>query len=577
MIHCSRLILLFLCFICLLDFTRSEYICQLMPNITMNFGILGEPIDKRQYGGNRLKFIPIYSRNMEMHPLFSRFKTEVVAVALAFWEKALSVRKPPNRKLLIERGCVEPSYFRDRSTGKLFCKSQCRPRALCYDHEVPNEYASGCAVGTGSGYIRDVYQDGSGFAPNEYVLFISSDNKKGCLSGVTLAYAGPCEMHPTTDRPIMGAINFCPQKMEIEEPGKTMLIGTAIHELGHAMGFSRSNFALMRDLSGNPLTPRDPRTGKPKLNYQRQYDASENTVKRIVRPWVTAVGSFIKPFSSIVTPALLDEGRKHYNCPNLDGIDLENEGGEGTVGSHFEKRVVGDEIMAGVTGVKTVVSRLTLAFFQDSGWWDVNYSVAEDWNYGKNLGCTFVRESCYAYMMKMKLEGKSMEPYCEEADSLMCYHHKAFGTCAIGQYMKYLQPQEQYFKGAPDYGGTGALVDKCPLIQPTKQFFEEPLMTYCDHSLNIPVAQRGNIFGQAFGNNSVCITHKGAWKARLNGKATQDPRIKATCHQYSCSGGVQVIIDGKSFRCDNGVAKIHTKRIEGEAICPNPNDVCRYK
>ncbi|CAH8299720.1 unnamed protein product, partial [Schistosoma turkestanicum] len=57
----------------------------------------------------------------------------------------------------------------------------------------------GCALGSSSGPIRDVYKDGQGFAPNEYVLFISSDNVKACLSGTTLAYAGPCEMHPTTD------------------------------------------------------------------------------------------------------------------------------------------------------------------------------------------------------------------------------------------------------------------------------------------------------------------------------------------------------------------------------------------
>ncbi|VDO74341.1 unnamed protein product [Schistosoma curassoni] len=139
----------------------------------------------------------------------------------------------------------------------------------------------------------------------------------------------------------MGMINFCPEKMEIEEPGRTMMLGTAIHEMAHALGFSKSNYALMRDRDGRPLTPRDPRTGKPPLNPQRQYDPSEITVKRIARPWLTAAGSFIKTFSSFVTPTLLAVGRKHYNCPNLDGIDIENEGGEGTAGSHFDKRTVG--------------------------------------------------------------------------------------------------------------------------------------------------------------------------------------------------------------------------------------------
>lgn len=36
-------------------------------------------------------------------------------------------------------------------------------------------------------------------------------------------------------RPIMGMINFCPEKMEIEEPGRTMMLGTAIHEMAHAL------------------------------------------------------------------------------------------------------------------------------------------------------------------------------------------------------------------------------------------------------------------------------------------------------------------------------------------------------
>ncbi|CAH8603945.1 unnamed protein product [Schistosoma haematobium] len=387
------------------------------------------------------------------------------------------------------QGCVEQSFFRDLTTGKIFCKSQCKPKATCYDHPIPDEYASGCSVGSGVGSLREVYRDGPGFAPNQYVVFVSSVNEHGCLSGRTLAYAGACETHPTTDRPIMGMINFCPEKMEIEEPGRTMMLGTAIHEMAHALGFSKSNFPLMRDLNGRPLTPRDPKTGKPPLNPQRH----DITVRRIGRPWHTAAGSFIKPVLAFVTPTLLAVGRKHYNCPKLDGIEIENEGGEGTADSHFEKRTVGDETMAGETGVKSVLSALTLAFFTDSG-------------------------------------GKSIEPYCDETGSLTCYHKKAFGICAMGKYKGLLPPEEQYFKGNPNVGGTSTLTDRCPTVQPMETFFKERFMTYCDHRLNIPLAQRGNMFGQAFGNRSICIPHMGAWRAEMNGKLTQDPRVKATCH-----------------------------------------------
>lgn len=33
------------------------------------------------------------------------------------------------------------------------------------------------------------------------------------------------------------------------------------------------------------------------------------------------------------------EARAHYNCPTMDGMDLENDGGSGTAFVHFEKRI----------------------------------------------------------------------------------------------------------------------------------------------------------------------------------------------------------------------------------------------
>lgn len=36
-----------------------------------------------------------------------------------------------------------------------------------------------------------------------------------------------------------------------------------------------------------------------------------------------------------------DEARQHFNCSTLAGVELENQGQQGTVLNHFEKRVLG--------------------------------------------------------------------------------------------------------------------------------------------------------------------------------------------------------------------------------------------
>lgn len=41
----------------------------------------------------------------------------------------------------------------------------------------------------------------------------------------------------------------------------------------------------------------------------------------------------------LVTPRVKEEARTHFNCPTLEGAELENQGGEGTALTHWEKRI----------------------------------------------------------------------------------------------------------------------------------------------------------------------------------------------------------------------------------------------
>jgi len=66
----------------------------------------------------------------------------------------------------------------------------------------------------------------------------------------------------------------------------------------------------------------------------------------------------------------IEYAKKHYNCNSIKGVMMEDDGGEGTAGAHWEKSWVNDEIMAGiVTGKTDYVSILTLKYFEDSGWY----------------------------------------------------------------------------------------------------------------------------------------------------------------------------------------------------------------
>lgn len=47
----------------------------------------------------------------------------------------------------------------------------------------------------------------------------------------------------------------------------------------------------------------------------------------------------VHPVHMMVTPRVVDEARRHFACDQLEGAELENQGGDGTALTHWEKRV----------------------------------------------------------------------------------------------------------------------------------------------------------------------------------------------------------------------------------------------
>lgn len=42
----------------------------------------------------------------------------------------------------------------------------------------------------------------------------------------------------------------------------------------------------------------------------------------------------------MVTPKVVEEARRHFNCSKLEGAELEDQGGDGTALTHWEKRIL---------------------------------------------------------------------------------------------------------------------------------------------------------------------------------------------------------------------------------------------
>ena len=93
---------------------------------------------------------------------------------------------------------------------------------------------------------------------------------------------------------------------------------TVLHEVFHIMAFSGDMFSTYRNSAG------------------AVYSASKAGV---------SIGG--TTYTVINSPSVLEWARTHFGCATLEGLPIENQGGAGTAGSHWEKEFMPIEFMSG--------------------------------------------------------------------------------------------------------------------------------------------------------------------------------------------------------------------------------------
>mmetsp|Transcript_41580 Transcript_41580/g.120511 ORF Transcript_41580/g.120511 Transcript_41580/m.120511 type:complete len:776 (+) Transcript_41580:59-2386(+) len=462
------------------------------------------------------------------------------------------------------------------------------------------------------------YPGGRGLVDKDVMLLVTVDDTRACQNSGTLqAYASSC-IFDQCDRPIFGAINFCKSRLRMNETsGVAADTSTAAHEIAHVLGFSSSLYPYFRDSQGKPRVPRHPDNPRRFQNEKRytchangsidwdepgasrfidivpeivdffdERGFSECGCPRSTNDPIVPENCFVKkqviyevPSCSIkmVTPAVRQWSRNHFDCPDLEGAELENQDTTDceVFGSHWEGRLFNGELMAAVhvEGSLSFVSAVTLALFVDSGWYDVNWDkkdeLVSDVHWGYQKGCGFARDqTCIANGV-----ASWDEAFCTDPDAEACSLDRlSAAKCSLTR-TNIAPPAVFSYFGPELLVGTSSAVDYCPVYGITHS------NRICVNQESTPRYRPPSAQREIFGRTSRCFI------SDLHEFAYSELGIDEgpLCFDTKCSP------DGKSYQIgisdDNGGTEWLepcTRRGEevrrlgfgGKVVCARPDEIC---
>jgi hypothetical protein len=232
------------------------------------------------------------------------------------------------------------------------------------------------------------------------------------------------------NRPIAGMYEvniFYYQQLEYEER-----LSIHMHQVAHILGFHSYFYEKYQ------------KTSDKQFKESEVYDTGEARGKKI---------KYIK------TPNLLNRARDAFKCSSLSGLELEDWGTKDKKPSHWEKRIMFNDFMtASVERQDIVYSDVTLAFFQDFGWYLVDLTLASRITFGKDEGCNFFSKNCVS-------ESGTEFPnsFCPKQNKFMCDSlGLQLSECVILTYDRKLPEEYRYFEN--EYkGGRDKYADYCPI------------------------------------------------------------------------------------------------------------------
>ena len=390
----------------------------------------------------------------------------------------------------------------------------------------------------------------------DLVIFGQFDN----LEDQTLATASARAFQNTTEnrgQPYIGVVKINKNIDYLLPNSELYFQSILVHEFTHILGFSKKFFQ----------------------EYYHNFVEKEDEYG-IMRYYLTS-------------SHLLEVAKKYFACDSIEGVELENLGGEGTAGSHWEARILLGEYMNGYSYTEEqVISEFTLAVLEDSGFYKPNYYTGGLMRYGKHKGCAFLTERCINNETHKTNENFENEFY----DTINKYK-SIESTCSSGRQsrtykawwqMDEIPPEYKYFE-REDIAGY-APADYCPVS--LKYQVEEDLSYFSGHCSKIGAKIYGSVLqyparnfngtseallektGEVFSDHSFCFLSSLA-KNTFPDAEFISYVVRANCYEILCSSrSLTLKIFDDYIACPRAGGKISVEGYYGYLLCPDYNLMC---
>jgi leishmanolysin len=193
--------------------------------------------------------------------------------------------------------------------------------------------------------------------PVDLYIVISPENDK---STSYFAAALPCYTSKRDGRPTVGAYILNYAFLKVSPIYEYLYFSTFAHEFTHILGFTNDLF-------------------------DRFVDASNNLIPKSKVVTTLKIGA--ETFTALILPELVDFAKAYFNCPSITGVPLENNGGDGSAGSHWEKLFLPQEYMNPTTENPGILSEFTFKFLKSTGWYRYAPGGPQHFDWGKGAGC----------------------------------------------------------------------------------------------------------------------------------------------------------------------------------------------